>query len=55
MQSIMNSSMLMSMVPIDMPALSGMTYVGYGLPRRAAKAVRELAKVFTRMPNQATP
>ena len=38
-----------------MPAWSGMAYVGNGLPRSAAKAVRELAKVLTRMPNQATP
>ena len=29
--------------------------MGYGLPRRLAKAVRELAKVLMRMPNQATP
>ena len=28
---------------------------GYGLPRRLANAVRELANVLTRMPNQATP
>jgi len=27
--------------------------MGYGLPRRPANAVREFAKVFTRMPNQA--
>ena len=47
--------MLISIVPMDMPAFSGMTYVGNGFPRRAAKAVRELAKVLTRMPNQATP
>ena len=29
--------------------------MGNGLPFRLAKALRLLAKVFTRMPNQATP
>ena len=29
--------------------------IGYGLPRNPANAVRELAKVLTRIPNHATP
>src|SRR3954471_17079819 len=36
MQSIIRSSMLISIVPIDMPALSGIAYVGNGLARREA-------------------
>src|SRR5208282_2053498 len=55
MQSMMSSSMEMSAMPMLMPALSGMAMQGYGLPRKPAKAVRELAKVLTRIPNQATP
>src|SRR3954454_14672567 len=55
MRSISTSSVEMSSMPIDMPALSGMSYVGYGLPRSEANAERELANVLTRMPNQATP
>ena len=45
----------MSIMPMDMPAFSGMSYVGYGLPRSDANAEREFANVFTRMPNHATP
>ena len=55
MHSISSSSTLISIMPTLMPALSGMSQTGKGLPFRPAKAVRELAKVFTRMPNQATP
>ena len=42
-------------MPMLIPASSGIWYTGYGLPGREAKAVREFAKVFTRIPNQATP
>ena len=55
MHSIRNNSTLMSIMPMLMPAFSGIAYTGYGSPLRLANAVRELAKVFTRMPNQATP
>jgi hypothetical protein len=54
MTSIMNSSRLMSTMPIDMPERSGIRCRGSGLPASDAKAVRELANVFTRMPNHAT-
>src|SRR5256714_8203305 len=47
MHNMMNSSIEMSIMPIDMPAFSGIEYVGYGLPLSDAKADRELAKVFT--------
>src|SRR3982074_2538041 len=53
MPSMITSSTEISIMPIDMPALSGMSYVGYGLPRSDANADRELANVFTRMPNHA--
>ncbi len=52
---MMSSSTEISIMPMDMPASSGIWYTGYGLPGRDAKAVRELAKVFTRIPNHATP
>ncbi|CAM5792353.1 hypothetical protein CPER28S_03018 [Cellulomonas persica] len=52
--SIISSSRLISTMPIDMPALSGMRCRGSGLPRRLANATRLLASVFTRMPNHAT-
>ena len=52
--NIIKSSTEMSIMPTLMPASSGMWFMGYGFPRRAAKAVREFAKVFTRMPNHAT-
>ena len=32
-----------------------MSHTGHALPRRLANAVRELARVLIRMPNQATP
>ncbi len=50
-----SNSTLMSIMPTLMPAWSGMSYNGNGFPRRLAKAVRELASVLMRMPNQATP
>ena len=55
MQSIRNSSTLMSSMPTLIPALSGIAYTGNGLPPRLANAVREFAKVLIRIPNQATP
>ena len=55
MQSIRNSSTLISSMPMLMPAFSGIAYTGKGLPARLAKAVRELAKVLIRIPNHATP
>src|SRR5262249_44563289 len=55
MHSIRNSSTEISSMPIDMPALSGISYTGYASPLRLAKAVRELANVLMRMPNHATP
>ncbi|MBS1117548.1 MAG: hypothetical protein H6Q87_1932 [candidate division NC10 bacterium] len=36
------------------PALSGISIVGYGLPPKLAKAVRDFAKVLIRIPNHAT-
>ena len=54
MTSIISSSRLISTMPIDMPALSGIRCIGSGWPRSAANEVRELAKVLTRMPNHAT-
>ncbi len=51
----MNSSTLMSSIPMLMPALSGIAKAGNAFPLRLANAVRELAKVLIRMPNQATP
>jgi hypothetical protein len=55
MHSIMNSSTLMSIMPTLMPDCRGIVEIGNGIPRRPANAARELAKVFTRMPNHATP
>ena len=52
---MMNSSTLISSMPMLMPASSGIACSGYGLPRRLANAIREFAKVLTRMPNHATP
>ena len=50
-----SSSTLISSMPMLMPGLErDLRSTGYGLPRRLANAVRELAKVLTRMPNQAT-
>ena len=38
-----------------MPDCKGMSSVARGLPLSAENAVRELATVLMRMPNQATP
>src|SRR5579884_1369848 len=46
MPSMKASSMLMSSMPMLIPALSGMAYTGNGLPFRLAKAVRLFANVF---------
>ena len=54
MTSIISSSRLISTMPMLMPDFIGIRCTGSGLPSSAANAVRELAKVFTRMPNQAT-
>src|SRR5712692_1400883 len=54
-RSMMSSSTLMRSMPTLMPARRGMEYTGKASPRRLAKAVRELANVLMRMPNQATP
>ena len=55
MHSMMSSSTEISNMPMLMPAFSGIAKQGYGLPLNPACAVRELANVLTRMPNQATP
>jgi hypothetical protein len=47
--------MLISIIPMLMPAFKGIELQGHALPVRLANAVREFAKVFTRMPNHATP
>ncbi len=52
---MISNSTLISSMPTLMPARRGMAYTGKASPRRLAKAVRELAKVLMRMPNQATP
>ncbi|MPN34229.1 hypothetical protein SDC9_181722 [bioreactor metagenome] len=52
--SIMNSSSEIRTIPIDIPARRGIWCSGRGLPRSDANAVRELAKVLTRIPNHAT-
>ena len=52
---MMNSSTLISSMPMLMPASSGIECSGYGFARRLANAIREFANVLTRMPNQATP
>ena len=55
MHNMMNSSTLMSSMPMLIPASSGIECSGYGFPRRLANAIREFANVLTRMPNHATP
>ncbi len=55
MQIMKNSSTQTSSRPTLMPERSGMPSVASALPLRAEKAVRELATVLIRMPNQATP
>ena len=55
MQIMKNSSTLTSNSPTLMPERRGMQSVAKGLPLSAEKAVRELATVLMRMPNQATP
>src|SRR5450756_3033704 len=49
--SIIRSSTLISSMPMLMPERRGMSCRANGLPRRLAKAVRELASVLMRMPN----
>jgi len=46
MNSIITSSILISIIPMLMPAFNGMELQGYALPVRLANAVRELANVF---------
>ena len=53
--SIMISSTQTSRTPMLIPAFSGMLSSLMGLPSREAKAILLLARVFMRMPNQATP
>ena len=50
-----SSSTEISIMPTLIPDRSGMSHTGQALPRRLANAVRELARVLIRMPNQATP
>ncbi len=50
-----NNSIDTSTRPTLMPERSGMCRVARELPRSAENAVRELATVLMRMPNQATP
>jgi len=50
-----NNSTQTSSKPTLMPERSGMPRVASGSPLSAEKAVRELATVLMRMPNQATP
>ena len=52
--SIIASSTEISTMPMLIPERSGMSWRGYGFPPIAACAVRELARVLTRMPYQAT-
>ncbi len=52
---MMNSSTLISIIPMLIPARSGISMIGNGMARRLAKAVREFANVLIRMPYQATP
>ena len=40
---MISSSTLISSMPTLMPALSGISYTGYGRPSRLANAVREFA------------
>ena len=51
---MMSSSTEMSAIPMLIPARSGMAWSWNGLPVRLANAVRALASVLIRMPNQAT-
>ena len=53
--SMKSSSTEISIIPTLIPERSGMSQTGQALPRRLANAVRELARVLIRMPNQATP
>ena len=53
--SISTSSMHISTMPMLMPARSGMFSRSRGLRRSEANAMRLLAYVFMRTPNQATP
>src|SRR3954447_1083538 len=55
MASMNSSSTEMSIMPTLMPERSGISDTGHAFPRSAANAVRELAKVLIRIPNQATP
>ena len=55
MQIMKNNSTLTSSKPTLIPDLRGMRRVASGFPFSAEKAVRELATVLMRMPNQATP
>ena len=55
MRIMKNNSTLTSSNPTLMPDFKGMSRVASALPRNAEKAVRELATVLMRMPNQATP
>ena len=50
----MISSTQIRSTPMLMPAWSGISYTGSGLPRSEANAVRLFAYVFMRMPNHAT-
>ena len=55
MKSMRVNSTLMRTIPMLMPERMGMSKVSHGEPRSDAWAVREFAKVLTRMPYQATP
>jgi hypothetical protein len=55
MQIMKKSSIATSSRPTLIPERSGIRSVASGLPLRAENAVRELATVLMRMPNQATP
>ena len=55
MQIMKKSSIATRSRPTLIPDLSGMRSVASGIPFRAENAVRELATVLIRMPNQATP
>ncbi len=52
---MMNNSVEISSMPMEMPDFIGMAYTGNALPSKEANAVRLLASVLMRMPNQATP
>jgi hypothetical protein len=55
MQIMKKSSIATRRRPTLMPDLRGIRSVASGLPFSAENAVRELATVLIRMPNQATP